>query len=234
MGFEAAASIRKFSMRVLIVEDNRSLANAMVQALRQRGVSADGVPAADAARRALADSDYDALILDLGLPGESGLEFLRGLRAGSNDGLPVIILTARDAIPDRVEGLNVGADDYLVKPCSTDELVARLNAVVRRSQGRSTPELVHGDLRIDPARHLVLRAGEPVALSPREFRVLTFLLERRGRVQSRSRIEDALYGWGEAVESNAIEVHIHNLRRKLGDGIISTVRGAGYKVPDDA
>jgi two-component system, OmpR family, response regulator QseB len=219
-------------MRILIVEDNQSLAVAMVQSLRQRNFFADCVPSAEAARAALVDAAYEAMILDLGLPGESGLDLLRTLRKDPDFNLPVVILTARDAIPDRVLGLNAGADDYLVKPCNIDELEARLHAVVRRSHGRSNAIIEHGPLRIDRARHDVTVDGKPVSLSPREFRVLTFLLERKGRVQSRARIEDALYGWGESVESNAVEVHVHNLRRKLGDQMIQTVRGAGYRVPE--
>jgi len=221
-------------MRVLLVEDDRSLATGLTQALRQRRIQADCVPSAEAAAIALADGEYDALVLDLGLPGQSGLDFLKAIRRRPGGAVPVLVLTARDAITDRVLGLNLGADDYLVKPCDADELAARVNAVVRRVHGREPGEVAHGELRIDLERHRVTRAGAPVALSPREFRVLTFLLERRGRVQSRQQIEDALYGWGEGVESNAVEVHVHNLRRKLGDGLIETVRGAGYRVAADA
>jgi DNA-binding response OmpR family regulator len=220
-------------MRILIVEDERSLAMALTQALRQRRILADCVPSAEAAKSAMEDWSYDALVLDLGLPGQSGLEFLQALRRRPEGSVPVLVLTARDAITDRVQGLNLGADDYVVKPCDADELAARLHAVVRRTQGRSTAEIEYGALSIHPEKHHVALAGEPVQLSPTEFRVLLFLVERRGRVQSRQRIEDALYGWGEGVESNAVEVHVHNLRRKLGDGIIETVRGAGYRVPED-
>ncbi len=217
-------------MRILLVEDNSSLAFALTQSLRQRHVFADCVPAAELAMRALDDLEYEALVLDLNLPGQSGEAFLVQLRGGSHAALPVLVLTARADVQDRVRLLNLGADDYLVKPCDADELAARLHAIVRRSHGHATPALVHGDLVVDRARRLVLRAGHPAKLSRHEFRILTFLLERRGRPQTRRQIEDALYGWGESTESNSIEVHVHNLRRKLGEQLITTVRGIGYQI----
>ncbi|MBL8384815.1 MAG: response regulator transcription factor [Burkholderiales bacterium] len=219
-------------MRVLLVEDNSSLAYALTQALRQRHVFADSVPAAELAARAIDEHEYDALVLDLGLPGESGTGFLARLRRGPHRGLPVLVLTSRGAVRERVETLNLGADDYMVKPCDADELAARLHAIARRSRGQVDEILAFRDIAVDRARRQVLRAGAPVRLTRHEFRILEFLLERRGRVQSRRQIEDALYGWGEAAESNSIEVHVHNLRRKLGESLIETVRGAGYRAPE--
>lgn len=221
-------------MRVLLIEDNAGLAAGLTQALRQRRVDCDTVPSAEAARLALADWEYDALVLDLGLPGQSGLDFLRWLKSDLAASAAVLILTARDGIPDRVEGLNSGADDFLVKPCDPDELVARLHAISRRQQGRESPVITHGSLQLDPARHLATFEGAAVDLAPREYRLLVFLLERCGRVQSRQQIENAMYGWGEGVESNSIEVHVHNLRKKFGDKLIETVRGAGYRIPERA
>ena len=217
-------------MYVLLIEDNSSLADALTQLLRQRHIFADCLPATELARHALDDLSYEALILDLNLPGQQGAEFLGELRQGRHAELPVLVLTAKGAVSERVRLLNLGADDYLVKPCDADELAARLHAIVRRSHGHVTEALVHGDLTINRAQRKVTRGGQPVKLSRHEFRILTFLLERLGRVQSRRQIEDALYGWGEAAASNSIEVHVHNLRRKLGDEVIETVRGVGYRV----
>jgi DNA-binding response OmpR family regulator len=221
-------------MRILLIEDNSSLAEALTQSLRQREIFADCLPDTVLADRSLDELEYDALVLDLGLPGQSGMEYLAHLRSGGRIPIPVLILTARDAIRDRVQLLNLGADDYLVKPCDADELAARLRAIVRRSHGGSTTEITYRNIAIDRARHLVALEGVNVKLSRHEFRILTFLVERRGRVQSRTQIEDALYGWGESAESNSIEVHIHNLRKKLGRKTIETVRGVGYRSVDDA
>lgn len=221
-------------MHILLIEDNSSLAYALTQSLRQRNVFADCVPAAELGSRTLEGFAYEALILDLNLPGQSGIEFLAELRHGPHADLPVLVLTAKSAVSDRVRLLNLGADDYLVKPCDADELAARLHAIVRRSHGRAGSAIVHGDLAIDRAQRLVTRAGKSVRLSRHEFRILTFLYERHGRVQTRRQIEDALYGWGEAAESNSIEVHVHNLRRKLGEQVVETVRGVGYRSQADA
>ena len=172
---------------------------------------------------------FDVLLLDLGLPGEDGFAYLRRLRsAGYTE--PVIILTARDAVDDRVKGLDAGADDYLIKPFSIDELTARLRAVQRRREGRHQAVLVQGALVLDPAAMRVSLDGQPIDLSRREFALLHALLAQAGQVLSRAELEEALYGWGQDVESNAIEVHIHHLRRKLGQGLIRTVRGVGYLV----
>jgi len=182
---------------------------------------------------------FDAVLLDLGLPDGDGTELLRRLRAsrpaGTTDATdpatPVLIMTARDAVPDRVSGLDEGADDYLVKPFDTLELLARLRVALRRSAGRSSPVLRHADLVVDPAARTVRRAGVDVTLSAREFALLMTLLQSAGQVLSKSRLESALYGEGERIESNAIEVHVHHLRRKLGNALIRTIRGVGYFAP---
>ena len=169
------------------------------------------------------------MVLDLGLPRLSGMELLRRLRRQGKS-IPVLILTARDAIQDKVVGLDSGADDYLVKPVDLDELAARIRALIRRAGGRAAPVLEHGALRLDPAARSVTLDGVPVELSAREFALLQLLLENCGRVLTRTQLEQALYGWGEGVESNAVEVHIHHLRRKLGAELIKTLRGVGYVV----
>jgi len=217
-------------MRILVVEDDSLLGDGIQAGLRQAGYSADWVRDGAAADTALAVEEYAAVVLDLGLPRVSGLELLRKLRAAGN-AVPVLILTARDAVPDRVAGLDAGADDYMVKPFDLDELAARLRALVRRSHGQTAAVLNVGDLELDPAAHAARFKGQPVELSAREFAVLQALALNAGRVLSRERLEQSLYGWGEEVESNAIEVHIHHLRRKLAPDLIRTVRGVGYTMP---
>jgi DNA-binding response OmpR family regulator len=216
-------------MRLLLVEDDHILGDGIRAGLTQAGYAVDWVEDGQAADMALSSESYDAVVLDLGLPRISGLDVLRKLRE-RNDDTPVLILTARDTVTDRVAGLDSGADDYLIKPFDLDELHARIRALLRRRSGRVAPVLRHGGIVLDPAAHTVTRDGEPVALSGREFAVLQTLLENAGRVLSRSRLEDSLYGWGEEVESNAIEVHIHHLRKKLGADAIRTVRGVGYMI----
>jgi two-component system OmpR family response regulator/two-component system response regulator QseB len=181
---------------------------------------------------AAATEPFAAIVLDLGLPELSGLELLKRLRAARNP-VPVLILTARDAVRDRIAGLDAGADDYLVKPVDLGELAARLRALVRRAAGRAAPVLELGPLHIDPAGHAVRFRGQPVALSAREFALLLELARAAGRVLSKEQIAERLYGWGEEVESNAVEVHVHHLRRKLAPEAIVTVRGVGYLVPKD-
>ncbi|MDD2846077.1 MAG: winged helix-turn-helix domain-containing protein, partial [Rhodoferax sp.] len=173
---------------------------------------------------------FDLVLLDLGLPDGDGIDWLRRLR---QDGhlLPVLIMTARDALPDRVAGLDQGADDYLVKPFAPEELLARMRVALRRSEGRASPLLRHGDLEVDPAAHTVRKAGTVVPLRAKEFALLLTLLRASGQVLSRQRLEEALYGFDDALESNALEVHIHHLRRKLGSDLLQTVRGVGYFVP---
>jgi DNA-binding response OmpR family regulator len=218
-------------MRLLIVEDDPLLGDGIQAGLKQAGYSADWVRDGIAADQALANETYDAVVLDLGLPRLSGLDLLRKLRAAGNT-VPVLILTARDRVEDRIAGLDGGGDDYLVKPFDLHELAARLRALVRRSHGQAHPLLRVGLLEMDPAAHTVHFDGSPVELSGREFAVLHALALNAGRVMSRDRLEQTLYGWGEEVESNAIEVHIHHLRRKLKPELIRTVRGVGYTMPN--
>jgi len=216
-------------MRVLLAEDDPMIGASVRQGLRQDGFTVDWVADGRAAELALADGVHDALLLDLGLPKRAGLEVLGAMRR-RGDGRPVLILTARDAVADRVAGLDAGADDYMVKPFELDELAARLRALLRRSAGRAAPVFVHGEIELDPATREVRRNGELVALSAREFALLEALLARPGAILSRAQLEEKLYGWSDAVESNAVEVHIHALRRKLGAGFIRNVRGVGWMV----
>lgn len=216
-------------MRLLLVEDDPLLGDGIRVGLSQAGFAVDWVKDGLAAKLALEAGDYALLVLDLGLPRLSGTELLKWLR-GAGDTTPVLILTARDTVGDRVRGLDAGADDYLVKPFDLDELAARIRALLRRAGGRTTPLIVHGALQVDPASRMVTLAGSAVELSPKEFAVLLDLLENAGRALSRERLEQSLYGWGEEVESNAVEVHIHHLRKKLGAELIRTIRGVGYLV----
>ncbi|HMW55077.1 MAG TPA: response regulator transcription factor [Accumulibacter sp.] len=217
-------------MRVLLVEDDPMIGRSVQQGLRQDGHTADWLRDGQQAELALATTPYDILLLDLGLPGRSGLDVLARLRRSANN-IPVLVITARDAIADRIRGLDAGADDYLVKPFDLDELSARMRAVQRRHAGRAEPVLENGSLRMNPATHELTLNGAPVALSAREFALLQALLEQPGVPLSRARLEEKLYGWGDEVESNAIEVHIHSLRRKLGAEQIKNIRGVGYLVP---
>ena len=217
-------------MRVLLVEDDRMIGQAMQTALRQDGYAVDWVRDADTADTALATGGFDLVLLDLGLPGRDGVALLRAVRA-RRDATPVLIVTARDDVHDRVSGLDAGADDYLVKPFDLDELGARMRALLRRSAGRGESVFEHRGVRVDPSTREVSRDGEAITLSPREFAVLEALMLRPGAVLSRAQLEDRLYGWGESVESNAVEVYIHGLRRKLGHDFIQNVRGVGYFVP---
>ena len=198
--------------------------------LRQQGYTVDWVRDGAAAELALLTTPYDAVLLDIGLPKKTGLELLANWRKQKN-GVPVLIITARDAVSDRVRGLDAGADDYLVKPFDLDELAARLRALLRRHSGRATPIIEHGALTLDPATHEVTLAGAPVSLSAREFALLHSLLEHPGVPLSRAQLEDRLYGWQQEIGSNAVEVHIHSLRRKLGNDWLRNVRGVGYLVP---
>lgn len=216
-------------MRVLLAEDDPMIGASVRQGLSQDGFTVDWVEDGRAAELALADGVHDALLLDLGLPRRAGLEVLGAMRR-RGDSRPVLILTARDAVADRVAGLDAGADDYMVKPFELDELAARLRALLRRSSGRAVSVLTHGEVELDPAAHEVRRNGEPVALSAREFALLEALLARPGAILSRVQLEEKLYGWADSVESNAVEVHIHALRRKLGADFIRNVRGVGWMV----
>lgn len=220
-------------MRILLVEDDELIGDGIAAGLRDDGHAVDWVRDGEAALGAASTHDYAALVLDLGLPKRDGLDVLRRLRAAGN-AVPVVILTARAAVEERVAGLDAGADDYLAKPFSLDELGARLRAIARRATGRATPVLASGRIALDPAAHAVTVAGQPVSLSAREFTLMQLLMENAGRVLPRERLEQALYGWNEEIESNAVEVHIHHLRRKLGKQSILTVRGVGYTVPKDS
>jgi len=217
-------------MRLLLVEDDPHLGDGLMVGLRQQGYAVDWVKDGVAAELALASEPFDLVVLDLGLPRRSGLEVLRKLRA-QGKATPVLILTARDATADKVAGLDAGADDYVVKPVDLDELAARVRALTRRAAGRAQPILRHGELELDPAAHRVTLAGRPVELSAREFALLAALLENAGRVLTRAQLEATLYGWRDEPESNALEVHIHHLRRKLGGDLIKTLRGIGYTIP---
>ena len=216
-------------MRVLLIEDDEMVGDSLRAALRGQGFAVDWVRDGRAADAVLSSERFDVVLLDLGLPQRSGTEVLRALRSRA-DATSVIVVTARDALSDKVAALDLGADDYLVKPFELDELLARLRAVQRRSAGRATPVLQVADLTLDPATRQVTRAGRSVLLSAREWAVLQALMERPGAILSRSQLEDRLYGWGEELESNAISVYIHQLRKKLGDDLIHTVRGVGYYV----
>jgi two-component system, OmpR family, response regulator QseB len=216
-------------MRLLLVEDDAMIGEAIRTGLKRDGFAVDWVREGDSADRVLRTEQFDLLLLDLGLPRKDGLQVLRSLRA-RNESLPVLIITARDAVSDRVQGLDAGADDYLVKPFDLDELAARIRALLRRKSGRPAPEIEHQGVILNPATHRVTQNGREITLSPKEFALLQLLMERPGNILSRAQIEERLYGWGEEVESNAIEVHIHSLRRKLGAQFILTVRGVGYRV----
>ena len=216
-------------MRVLVVEDDPMIGRAVVNGMQDAGYAVDWVRDGAAAELALGHGAYDLALLDLGLPGKDGLEVLKSVRRARSD-VPVLIITARDAVADRVAGLDVGADDYLVKPFDLDELLARARAVIRRRAGRGNPEIVHGALSLDPVRRRVSFRGAPVELSAREFAILEALLQEPGAVVSRDRLEDAVYGWGAEVGSNTVEVHLHHLRRKLAAHLIHNVRGVGYRI----
>lgn len=217
-------------MRILLVEDDRMIGESVRTALRQEGYAVDWVRDGKAADATLATERFALVLLDLGLPGKDGLEVLRAQRA-RKDATPVIVLTARDATQDRIAGLDAGADDYVVKPFDIDELGARMRAALRRSAGRAEPDIEVAGVRVNPATKEVTREGEPVALSAREYAVLEALLLRPGAILSRAQLEDRLYGWGEEIESNAVEVYVHGLRKKLGTRFIRTVRGVGYFIP---
>jgi len=214
-------------MRVLIVEDDPLLGDALAVGLKQRGFEPDWVQDGREAQTVMRVEPFAAIILDLGLPGLTGLELLRTERARGNK-VPVLILTARDAVQDRIKGLDSGADDYVVKPMDLDELAARLRALVRRSKGEPAPSLRVGAVALDPAARTVTRDGRAIDLQPREFALLQELMLNAGRVLSREQLEERMYRWGEEVESNAVEVHVHHLRRKLGADIVKTMRGVGY------
>lgn len=217
-------------MRVLLVEDDPQLGDGLTVGLRQAGFAVDWVKDGLAADQALATETFDVIVLDLGLPKLSGMEVLKRLRLRGQS-LPALILTAHDSTADKIAGLDGGADDYLVKPIDLDELAARIRAIARRAAGRAEPILRHGGVTLDPASRRVTLADAAIDLSSREFAVLQALLENAGRVMSRAQLESSIYGWRDEPDSNALEVHIHHLRKKLGADFIKTLRGVGYMIP---
>ena len=216
-------------MRILLAEDDPMLGDGLRAGLRQQGFQVDWVRDGEAAERELASGVYAAAVLDLGLPRKDGLEVLKALRERGTS-TPVLVLTARDAVPDRIRGLDLGADDYVIKPVDLYELGARLRSLVRRAHGQMQDSLRSGGVLLEPAARQVSLNGEAVTLSTREFDLLQALMRNAGRVVTREQLEEQLYSWGHEVESNAIEVHIHHLRRKLHPDLIQTVRGVGYTV----
>ena len=216
-------------MRLLLVEDDEHLGRAMLTGLAQQGYAVDWLQDGIAAEHAVRSNDYEAVLLDLGLPRQDGLTVLRNLRR-AGFAAPILIITARDEIPDRVNGLDSGADDFIVKPFDLNELGARLRAAHRRAGGRPQPVVTHGNLVLDPAARKVTLGGRPVALTAREFGLLLHLLEHVGHVRTRSQLQESAYNWEDEIESNAIEVHVHNLRRKLAKDLIRTVHGQGYVI----
>ncbi|MDD0810651.1 response regulator transcription factor [Curvibacter sp. RS43] len=217
-------------MRLLLVEDDPMIGQAVLDVLRAEHYAVDWVRDGEMAQTALASSAYDLMLLDLGLPRRDGLQVLRELRQQRSP-LPVLVLTARDAVGDRVAGLDAGADDYLVKPFDTNELLARVRALLRRQSGQAGPVFEQHGVRLNPATHEASLHGQPVSLSAREWAVLEPLLARPGVIFSRPQLEEKLFSWKDEVSSNAVEVYIHGVRKKLGAGLIQTVRGLGYLVP---
>ncbi|NVM79086.1 DNA-binding response OmpR family regulator [Duganella sp. SG902] len=216
-------------MRLLLVEDDPMIGESIEEGLRGESYAVDWVRNGREVELALAGVAYDLMLLDLGLPGKQGMEVLRATRARGDD-LPVLIITARDGTPARVEGLDAGADDYLVKPFDLDELLARIRALLRRRVSRTRSIIEHGSLRLDLASHEATLAGQPVKLSAREFSVLRALLDNPGSVVSKAQLEEKLYGWNAEVESNTVDVYVHHLRKKFGSDFIKNVRGVGYKI----
>lgn len=214
-------------MRILLAEDDELLGEGVRAGLMQYKYTVDWVKNGQAALQALLTERFDAVVLDLALPRLSGMEVLKTVRS-KNIKTPVLILTAKDKTIDRVAGLDTGADDYLTKPFDLDELCARLRALLRRSGGRAKPQIVYKKIKLDPAAHTVEKDGKVIELSRREFDLLQMLMENAGKVLSRETITQSLYGWSDSVDSNALEVHVHNLRKKFGNDFIATIRGVGY------
>lgn len=220
-------------MRLLLVEDDEILGEGLAVGLRMEGYAVDWLTNGKLADEALKMNCYELVVLDLNLPEMDGLTILKNLRT-RKDETPVLVLTAKDTVPDRVEGLDSGADDFVIKPFDLGEVCARLRALARRNEGRSTPTIEHKGIVLDPASHQVTCNGEKVELSQKEFEILSFLMGNIGRVVSRSRLEESLYSWSSDIESNTVEVHIHYLRKKLNPNVIRTVRGVGYIIDSDS
>ncbi|MBQ1765626.1 MAG: response regulator transcription factor [Aquincola sp.] len=218
-------------MRILLIEDDAMIGKAVRSGLADAGFAVDWVTDGRAAELALANDVYDLAVLDLGLPKKDGMAILAWMRSMGN-AMPVLIASARDAVRDRIAGLEAGADDYVLKPFDLDELVARVRALLRRNAGSGSPLLKFGSLMLDPLRKLVTQGDVTVDLSAKEFAVLEALMRRPGAVLSRAQLEESVYGWGDEVGSNAIEVHLHHLRKKLGAAVIKNVRGVGYRVTE--
>jgi two-component system response regulator QseB len=216
-------------MRLLVVEDDPLLGDGITEGLKQAGFTVDWARDGEEAALAVRTTAYELLVLDLGLPRLDGMDLLCSLRAKGND-VPILVLTARDAIESKVAGLEAGADDYVLKPFALSELVARIRALLRRAHGRGTTSIRYREMVLEPQSLTIRRGKEVIQLSPRECQVLIELLEHQGTAVSRSRLEEALYGWNEEVESNAVEVHVSNLRKKLGADLIKTIRGVGYLI----
>lgn len=220
-------------MKLFLVEDDIMIGESLQRALRKSGYAVDWVQDGQDVQVSLQSSDYALIILDLGLPGEDGFSILSTLRKSGNS-IPVLILTARDAVSSKVQGLDMGADDYMLKPFALEELEARIRLLLRRQNGQhSSSVLTHGDLSIDTATHKVVLKDKAYSLSSKEFALLAVLMERKGSVFSRAQLEEKLYGWNEEVGSNAIEVHIHQVRKKLGKNIIKNIRNVGYSLADE-
>jgi two-component system OmpR family response regulator/two-component system response regulator QseB len=219
-------------MRLLLVEDDEILGEGLVEGLKMEGYAVDWLTNGKLADEALKLNSYELIVLDLNLPDMEGLDILKALRA-RKDETPVMVLTAKDTVPDRVEGLDSGADDFVIKPFELDEVCARLRALARRNEGRSVPNIEYKGIVLDPAAHQVTWNDEKVDLSQKEFEILSFLMGNIGKVISRARLEESLYSWDSDVESNTVEVHIHHLRKKLDPSIIRTVRGVGYIIDED-
>jgi len=217
-------------MRIILIEDDRMIGESVRTSLRQEGYAVDWVRNGQVAETVLASEQFDLALVDIGLPGKGGIELLQNLRRRKSL-MPVIIITARDGIEDRIAGLDAGADDYVVKPFDLDELAARIRSALRRSAGHAEPEIELLGVRINPATKEVWRDDRAIVLSSREYAIVATLVQRPGAILSRAQLEERMYGWGEEVESNAVEVHIHSIRRKLGAEFIQNVRGVGYFIP---
>lgn len=219
-------------MRILIVEDDSIIGDGLKEGLELQGYAADWVKTKASAENALKTAEYDFIVLDLGLPDGSGVDLLTKLRQQSND-IPVLILTAYDDVNYRVRGLDAGADDYMIKPFDLVELCARIRALHRRASGRSSPKICVGSIELDPATHEVLRNGDKIEVGPKEFAILKVLMEKKGKILSKTQIEEYLYNWDVDIGSNTIEVHVHGLRKKLGKDVIKTIRHVGYQINAD-